>query len=250
MGKLEGKVALVSGAGRGQGEAIARQFVAEGGRVVLGDIRDDLGQSVARDLGSNALYRSLDVTRAADWAEAVSTTEQAFGRLDILVNNAGILTRAPIESLTLDDYMRTIQVNQVGCLLGMQAALPLLKLRGGVIVNTSSVAGMQGVAGMAAYTSSKWAIRGLTRTAALEFGAWNIRVNSIHPGAIDTPMLDPSGAVTHGPDSPYAKVPLRRIGRPEEVARLVLFLASDDSAFCTGSEFTIDGGGLAGLRSR
>lgn len=250
MGKLDGKVALITGAARGQGEAIARLFVAEGARVVLGDLLDDLGQAVAADLGDAAHYTHLDVTQPESWAGVVTHTQDAFGRLDVLVNNAGILTYAPIESVSLDEYMRTIQVNQVGCLLGMQAAIPLLKVRGGSIVNTSSVAGLQGVPFLGAYSSSKWAVRGLTRTAALELGEHGIRVNSIHPGAIDTPMIDPTGDAPKGPDSGYAQVPLRRIGTPDDAANLVLFLASDESSFCTGAEFTIDGGGLAGLRPR
>ena len=249
MGKLDGKVALISGAARGQGEAIARLFGKEGARLVLGDVRDDLGARVAAEIGDAARYVSLDVTHPDAWADAVREAESAFGRLDILVNNAGILTFAPLDALELEEYMRTIQVNQVGCLLGMQAALPLLKVRGGSIINTSSVAGLQGIAGLTAYSSSKWAVRGLTRTAALELGEHGIRVNSIHPGAIDTPMLNHGQPLPTGPDSPYANVPLRRVGTPEDAAQLVLFLASDDSSFCTGAEFTIDGGGLAGLRT-
>lgn len=250
MAKLDGKVALISGAARGQGEAIARRFVAEGARVILGDLLDDPGERVASDLGNGAQYQHLDVTRPEDWARAARAAETSFGRLDVLVNNAGILTLGSVEDVSLEEYTRTIQVNQIGCLLGMQAAIPLLKVRGGSIINTSSVAGLQGIPGMAAYSSSKWAIRGLTRTAALELGPHDIRVNSIHPGAIDTKMIHPSGDAPKGPDSPYANVPLRRIGTPEDAANLVLFLASDESSFCTGAEFTLDGGGLAGLRTR
>ncbi len=247
MGKLEGRVALISGAARGQGEAIARRLAAEGACVVLGDILDEEGARVAADLGHTALYHHLDVRRPEDWSAITAETERSFGRLDVLVNNAGILTRGGLRDLSLETYRETIDVNQVGCLLGMQAALPLLEVRGGSIVNTSSVAGLQGVPGLAAYASSKWAVRGLTRTAALELGALGIRVNSIHPGAIETPMLGP---VSDRAAQQYESVPLGRMGQPGEVADLVLFLACDDSAFCTGAEFTIDGGGLAGLRPR
>jgi 3alpha(or 20beta)-hydroxysteroid dehydrogenase len=250
MGRLEGKVALVSGGARGQGEAIARLFSAEGARVVIGDILDDLGARVAWEIGAAARYRRLDVTRADDWAAAVVEASETFGKLDVLVNNAGILSRAPLERLRLDEYMRTIQVNQIGCLLGIQAAIPALKAAGGgSIVNTSSTAGLQGFPELGAYVSSKWAVRGLTKVAALELGAYRIRVNSIHPGAIATPMIDPTGALVTQKDHPYANVPLGRVGEPLDVARLALFLASDESSFCTGAEFIIDGGATTGARA-
>ncbi|MBM4266162.1 MAG: glucose 1-dehydrogenase [Deltaproteobacteria bacterium] len=250
MGRLDGKAALISGAARGQGAAIARLFATEGARVVLGDVLDDLGSEVAREIGATARYRRLDVTREDDWAAAVAEVTSAFGRLDVLVNNAGILTYAPLERLALDEYRRTIEVNQVGCLLGIQAAIPALKAAGGgSIVNTSSTAGMQGVPRLGAYVSSKWAVRGLTKVAALELGQYGIRVNSVHPGAIATPMIDPAGTLATSKDHPWATVPLERVGLPVDVARLMVFLASDESSFCTGSEFVIDGGATAGIRA-
>ena len=249
MESLLDKVALITGAARGQGEAIARRFVAEGARVVLADILDSEGKRVAEELGPQAQYVRLDVTSPEEWSAAVASTEELFGQLDVLVNNAGILTYAPLETLKLEDYMRTISVNQIGCLLGMQAALPLLKRHGGSIINSSSIAGLRGVTGLAAYSSSKWAVRGLTRTAAAELGEHGIRVNSIHPGAIATAMLMGESPRTAESDARYAGVPLGRIGEVEDIANLVTFLASDASSFCTGSEFTIDGGRLAAIRS-
>ena len=245
MGKLDGKVALVSGAARGQGEAEARLFAREGASVALGDVLDEDGERVAAsivDTGGQALYGHLDVRERSDWRALVERARDEFGRLDILINNAGILRAGRIEDLDPDEYMEVIQVNQVGVLLGMQAAIPALReAGGGAIVNTSSTAGLTGFAGGAAYVASKWAVRGMTKVAALELGRYGIRVNSVHPGPIDTPMiagLDLGGA--------RDSQPIPRVGTPDEVAKLMLFLASDDSSYCTGSEFVIDGGGQAG----
>ena len=247
MARLDGKVALITGAARGQGEAEARRFVAEGARVVLGDVLDDEGCRVAASLGERAVWARHDVASEASWAEFVETARRRFGRIDVLVNNAGILGIAPIASITLEQYMRVINVNQVGCLLGMRAVIPAMaEAGGGSIINIASTAGLEGVAGLVAYVSSKFAIRGMTKTAALELGRVGIRVNAICPGGIDTPMgrgddfekVDSSGVL--------AALPLARIGQPEEVANLAVFLASDESSYCTGSDFVIDGGMLAG----
>ena len=250
MGKLQGKVALITGAARGQGEAEARLFVEEGAQVVLGDMRDDLGKVVAESLGSSALYMNLDVSREESWASYCAAALEAFGRIDILVNNAGILKLGSIAETPLDDYMHVIQVNQVGVFLGMKAVLaPMTEAGGGSIVNISSIGGLAGIPGMVSYVSSKFAVRGMTKTAALEFGALGIRVNSVHPGAVDTPMIAPSEAGDGAADVSNIRkgLPLQRISDPAEIAKLVAFLASDESSYCTGSEFTADGGMMAGM---
>jgi len=248
MGRLDGKVALITGAARGQGEAEARLFVQEGAQVVLGDVLDELGAKVAADLGPNrAVYLHLDVTQPAEWTAAVQTATDRFGRLDILVNNAGILKLGMVESMPLDDYLAVINVNQVGCFLGMQAAIPALRAAGGgSIVNTSSTSGFVGLPGLSAYTASKFAVRGMTKVAAQELGRDGIRVNSVHPGGVDTHMtrLPEFGDVDSA--AMFATLPIPRVGQPDEVAKLMLFLASDDSSYCTGAEFIIDGGMLTG----
>jgi 3alpha(or 20beta)-hydroxysteroid dehydrogenase len=245
MGRLSGKVALISGAARGQGAAEARLFAAEGAKVLLGDVHDESGAEVAAELGASAAYLHLDVTREEDWRDAVETACARFGRLDVLVNNAGILRVGTIEALPLADFEAVLRVNQIGCFLGMQAAVPALRESGrGSIVNVSSIAGMRGRTGVVAYVASKWAIRGMTKAAALELGRDGIRVNAILPGAIDTPMI---GGPEFSADraAHLAKLPIARIGEPLEVAQLALFLASDESAYCTGADFVIDGGATA-----
>ncbi|HME71450.1 MAG TPA: glucose 1-dehydrogenase [Myxococcota bacterium] len=251
MSRLAGKVALITGAARGQGEAEAQVFVAEGAKVVLGDVMDDLGKAVAKSLGDSAIYLHHDVSREESWANFVATALQTFGRIDILVNNAGILHVAPIAEIKLENYMRVIHVNQVGCLLGMKSVIPhMTKAGGGSIINISSISGIEGAIGLVSYVSSKFAIRGMTKTAALELGRLGIRVNSICPGGIDTPMGrgDSEGFENIDSSAWYRSLPLQRIGKPEEVAKLALYLASSDSAYCTGAEFVIDGGALAGER--
>jgi 3alpha(or 20beta)-hydroxysteroid dehydrogenase len=249
MGRIDGKVALITGAARGQGEAMARLFVQEGARVALGDILDDAGEAVAASLGDAAIYLRHDVSQEDSWANFVGTASDAFGRIDVLVNNAGILHLAPISEIALTDYMRVINVNQVGCLLGMRSVIPAMaQAGGGSIVNVSSTTGIEGAMGLVAYVSSKFAIRGMTKTAALELGRVGIRVNSLHPGGVDTPMGDGSMEGFEQVDTQafYASIPLGRIGEPIEMARVALFLASDESSYCTGSEFVADGGMLAG----
>lgn len=251
MGRLDGKVALITGAARGQGEAEARLFVEEGAKVVLADVLDGEGTVVAKDLGAAACYTHLDVTSESDWASAVELAKSTFGRLDVLVNNAGILKFGPIAMTSLDDYRAVIEVNQVGVFLGMRAAIPAMAANGnGSIVNISSIDGLIGMAGGVAYVASKFAVRGMTKTAALELGQLGIRVNSIHPGGVDTPMIHPEGTPLADMDIDAMmskQVPLGRIAQPIEVARLAAFLASDDSSYCSGSEFVIDGGMTAGL---
>jgi 3alpha(or 20beta)-hydroxysteroid dehydrogenase len=247
MGRLDDKVALLTGAARGQGEAGARLFAAEGARLVLGDVLDEAGRKVAASLGERALYCHHDVSREESWAGFVAAARERFGRIDVLVNNAGILHIAPIATIALEDYMRVIAVNQVGCLLGMRAVIPgMREAGGGSIVNVSSTCGLEGTAGLVAYVASKFAIRGMTKTAALELGPLGIRANAICPGGIDTSMARGEGFESVDTAGIFATLPLGRIGQPQEVARLALFLASDESSYCTGAEFLIDGGMLAG----
>lgn len=252
MGRLDGKVALISGGARGQGEAEVRRFVAEGAKVVFGDILDDLGKAVAEELGDAAQYVHLDVRREDDWNEAVTEAESRFGKLDVLVNNAGVLDMGTLtHETTLEAYMRVVEINQIGPFLGMRAAIPaLLRAGGGSIVNTSSTNGLSGYGGSMAYTASKFAVRGMTKNAALEYGAAGIRVNSVHPGGVDTAMTRPDAALGGFTDedqaAAWAMTPIPRIGQPEDIANMVLFLASDESAYCTGAEFVVDGGMTAG----
>lgn len=247
MKQLEGKVALITGAARGQGAIAARRFAAEGAKVMLTDILAGECEELALELGDAATFQTLDVGDEISWTAAVQATVEYFGRLDILINNAGILVFQPIEHMSLEEYMRVINVNQVGVWLGMRAALPALReAGGGAIVNTSSTHGLRGVAYGSAYSASKFAVRGMTKVAALEFGRYNIRVNSVHPGGIETPMVTSLVDSSMDSEAVYKNLPLGRIGQPEEVAEMLLFLASERSSYCTGSEFTVDGGMTAG----
>jgi 3alpha(or 20beta)-hydroxysteroid dehydrogenase len=245
VGKLDGRVALITGAGRGQGESHARVLVEEGAKVAVTDVLDDLGPKVAADLGDNAIWCHLDVTSAAEWTAAVDATVAAFGKLDVLVNNAGIFPQVTIEEMTEDDFMKVIRVNQLGTWLGMKSVIaPMRAAGGGSIVNIASAAGLTGIPGMSAYVGSKHAVRGMSKTAAAELGHDGIRVNSIYPGAIfgegSIPGLDLDIV-----DSMFAGLPLARVGRPVETSKAVVYFASDDSAYCTGSELQVDGGALS-----
>jgi 3alpha(or 20beta)-hydroxysteroid dehydrogenase len=247
VGRLEGKVTLVTGAARGQGEAEARLFAAEGAKVLLGDVLDAQGEAVAKSIGPAAAYLHHDVAEPESWRRFVAAALARFGRIDALVNNAGILRVAPIAQISLDDYMQVIRVNQVGCLLGMQSVIaPMSAQRRGSIVNISSTCGLEGTAGLVAYVASKFAIRGMTKTAALELGPQGIRVNAICPGGVDTPMGRGDDFAEIDTAAVYEALPLGRIGQPREIANLALFLVSDESSYCTGAEFVADGGMLAG----
>lgn len=258
MGKLDGRVVLITGAARGQGEQEARLFAREGAAVVVADVLDDQGEALAKEIG--ARYVHLDVREEDDWRAAVARAKEAYGRIDGLVNNAGILRFNELVDTPLEEFQQVVQVNQVGVFLGIRTVAPeIARAGGGTIVNTASYAGLTGMACVGAYAATKHAIVGLTRVAALELAAKRIRVNAVCPGAIDTAMsnpaqLDPdadpavSAATSRALDELYRKlVPLGRIGRPEEVARLALFLTGEDSSYITGQPFVIDGGWLAGV---
>lgn len=242
MGRVSGKVALVTGGARGLGESAVRLLVAEGAKVVITDILDAEGEALATELEDAVIYRHQDVTDRDVWQEIITTTKETFGGLDILVNNAGIADFGTIEGFTYEQWDRIININVNGVFNGMKAALPLLResTKNASIINLSSTAGLQGYPGLSGYVASKWAVRGMTKAAAVELGPENIRVNSIHPGSIATPM-------TAGLETPQTHVALKRIGQPNEIGNLVVFLASDESTFCTGAEFVADGGELAGL---
>jgi 3alpha(or 20beta)-hydroxysteroid dehydrogenase len=247
MGDLDSKVAIITGAARGQGAAAARLFVAEGARVVVADVLDDLGKELADSLGDAAIYRHLDVSSEDDWKSVVDEAVETLGGVDVLVNNAGILRFAALPDMPLADYLHIVNVNQVGTFLGMRAvAKPMMAAGKGSIVNISSVEGLAGMPYLTAYTSTKFAIRGMTKVAALELGPHGIRVNSVHPGMIETDMVkDAAGG--HDVDlSPAAKrIALRRLGQSEDIAEAVLFLAGDRSAYVTGAELAADGGATA-----
>ncbi|MBT8447371.1 MAG: glucose 1-dehydrogenase [Gammaproteobacteria bacterium] len=245
MGRLDGKVAIVTGGAQGMGESHARLFVAEGAKVVVTDINPETGQRVADALGADALFVQHDVAKAADWQRVVKAAEDRFGGVNVLVNNAGII--GPVVSLDEfkeADYQTVCGINQTGVFLGMQAVIPGMVGQGaGSIVNISSIAGMVAIYGSpnCAYTASKFAVRGLTKQAAVDYGEHGIRVNSIHPGFTVTPMMD-AALDEAGKAGAAALVPIKRLGQPIDVSYLALFLASDESSYITGAEHIIDGG--------
>ncbi|WP_156724893.1 SDR family NAD(P)-dependent oxidoreductase [Streptomyces apocyni] len=240
MKALSGRTALVTGGARGIGAAIAHTFVDEGARVVIADLLEEEGRALQEKLGDATRFQKLDVTNDVDWATAVSETEQAFGPVSVLVNNAGIVEFGSMEETDPQVFQRVIAVNLYGPWLGIRASVPSMRRAGGgVILNVSSTAGLMGYANLGAYVASKWGLRGLTKTAALELAASGIRVCSLHPGPIATPM-------TAGMDASIAAdQPIPRFGTPEEVAAMALFLTAD-ATYSTGSEFVIDGGATTG----
>lgn len=250
MGRLEGKVALVTGAARGIGASIAQRFSAEGAAVVVADRRDELGEEVAaalREAGGRATYAHLDITSEEGWAAAVAATTSEFGGLDVLVNNAGIIRVKPFVETTLDELRKVLETNLVGAFLGMQAAVePMTSRGGGSIVNFSSVQGLEGREGLSAYTAAKFGIRGLSKTTAIELGPLGIRVNTVFPGPTKTKMTERKGWTDDQYNEAYQGYPLGRMAEAEEIANVALFLASDESSFCTGSDFVADGGVSAG----
>lgn len=240
MTRLMDKVAIVTGGARGMGESHVRRFVEEGAKVVFTDINEEVGEKLSSELGDNALFVKHDVTDEAGWQEVVEKTEAAFGPVNVLVNNAGISMSKSIFDMSVEDYKKIIDINQVSVFLGIKAVLPSMqKAEGGSIVNISSMNGIVG--GAVGYTDSKFAVRGLTKAAALQVGHLGIRVNSVHPGVIETPMVTEGDAVEQIKE--FAKhIPMRRMAQSEEVTNMVLFLASNESSYSTGSEFIIDGG--------
>jgi cyclopentanol dehydrogenase len=245
MDRLKGKVALISGGARGQGAAEARLFTAEGAKVVLGDVLDKETNALAEELNRGgkkiALPLHLDVTRASDWRAAVDTCEHDFGGLDILINNAGIANMKGIAETSEEEWDAVVNINQKGVWLGMKAAIPAMRKRGaGSIINISSIYGLVGSAGSAAYHGTKGAVRLLTKAAAVQYAPENIRVNSVHPGVIKTPMVEALDEADIAQITALA--PMKRAGTAEEVAWVVLFLASNEASFVTGAEYVVDGG--------
>ncbi|MCW2785303.1 MAG: 3alpha(Or 20beta)-hydroxysteroid dehydrogenase [Marmoricola sp.] len=236
MGRVDGKVALISGGARNIGGASARMLVAEGAKVVIGDLLDDEGEALAEELGDSARYVHLDVTSDADWRSAVEFTVAEFGKLNVLFNNAGIFNGGQLQRYKQEQWQQMLDVNLTGAFLGMRASADaIIAAGGGSIINTSSIEGLRGTPWAHGYVASKWGLTGLTKSAAMELAPQGVRVNSIHPGRISTPATDqmPEGLIP---------IPLGRPGLPEEVATFVVFLASDESSFSTGSEFVVDGG--------
>ena len=236
---LHDRVAVITGAAGGQGRAHARLLVELGCRVVLTDIDTAPLAGLVAELGDSAIAVGHDVTSATAWAGVMEATRERFGRLDVLVNNAGY---CPVASLADSDealIRRTLDINLIGPMLGMQAALPLMSATGGSIINISSTAGIEGAANRVPYAASKWGLRGASRSVAIEYGQYGIRVNAICPGAVDTPMISEDTRAGRGF---IAGIPIPRAGRPEEITRLVAFLASEASSYCTGQDFVIDGG--------
>ena len=248
MGRLDGKVALITGGARGMGKSHVRHFVTEGARVVFGDVLDGKGAAVAAGLDERLCrYVHHDVTSEAGWAAAVATAVDTFGRLDVLVNNAGVLTFATIADMPLAEFRRILEVNAVGCWLGMKAVIePMKAAGGGSIINISSIEGFTGAAGLSAYSASKFAVRGMTKAAARELGQFGIRVNSVHPGGVITSMTLGQPGSAEQADAFLKAMPLSRFARPAEISCLVAYLASDESSYSTGSEFLADGGILSG----
>lgn len=247
MGRLDSKVAIITGAAQGMGAATARLFAAEGAKVVLGDVLVDRGEAVAAEIGGAAVFTRLDVRDESDWATAASVASDHFGAIDILVNNAGVMHWGAIDELSIPDTERLLGINVLGPLLGAKTVVPTMKQAGkGVIVNISSVDGLRGVNGLSAYSASKWALRGLTKSLAFELGPSGIRVCSVHPGGVDTTLGNPTGQTGEALQKNYVGVPLQRIGEPEEIASVTLFVASDEASYLSGAEIAVDGGWSAG----
>ena len=240
MGRFEGTVALISGGARGMGASHVRGLVDEGARVIFGDILDDDGKHLEEELGGSAHFVHLDVTKDEDWVAAVAAAEKEYGPISLLVNNAGIVSYGAVDEMDPDEFRRVIDINLTGTFLGMHYAVPSMrKAGGGAIINISSTAGLMGYATISAYGASKWGVRGMTKAVAMELGKDNIRVMSIHPGPIRTPMTDGMG------DDVTGAQPIPRMGEVEEVTKLLMFMAADVT-YSTGSEWVIDGGAVLG----
>ena len=252
MARLESEVAIVTGGARGLGRAIAEVYVAEGARVCIADVRIELAQRVAEALGDSAIALELDVTDEQSWNLAIDACEQAFGSVSVLVNNAGLAEGAAIDDTTLESYRRVTEVNQTGVFLGMKSVIPAMKRVGhGSIINMSSIDGLVGSPRIISYIASKWAVRGMTKAVAMEMGPYSIRVNSIHPGHVVTELglrdgVDPSIITAMVEEHTARHAPMQRTGTPQEIAAMAVFLASNESSYCTGAEFVVDGGFTAG----
>lgn len=246
-GRLEQKTAIITGAAQGMGAATARRFVDEGARVVLTDLLDEKGSALADELGERAVFATHDVADEEAWSAVLRRAEAAFGPVDVLVNNAGVMHWGGIEELDVERTRRLLDVNLLGAMLGARAVVPSMKARGtGSIVNISSVDGLRGVNGLSAYVASKWAVRGFTKSLAYELGPAGIRVNSVHPGGVDTTLGNPLGRTGEELQVPYRGVPLQRIGESDEIADVTVFVASDEARYVTGAEIAVDGGWSAG----
>lgn len=246
-GRLTGKVCIVTGAAQGMGEATARLFASEGAKVAMGDVNAEKGEAVAKDIGSDAFFQTLDVSSDDGWAAFIKGVMEKFGRIDALINNAGLVHFTPIEMLDPADFDRILGVNTLGPILGTKHVTPIMKKQGGgSIVNISSVDGLRGANGLTCYTASKWALRGITKCHAFELGTSGIRVNSVHPGGVNTPMGNAAGRPEEEVNMVFRRLPLGRIGKPAEIAQASLFLASDEASYVTGAEIAVDGGWTAG----
>jgi 3alpha(or 20beta)-hydroxysteroid dehydrogenase len=251
MGRLDGHVMLITGAARGLGAVTAQLAVEQGAKVVLCDVRDELGEAVAEELGDSAKYRHLDVRDEGSWAQAVDFTQSRFGQLDALVNDAAVLRVGPLESFSVEDFRELVDTNQLGPFLGMRAAAPAMRAAGGgSIVNVGSVDAMHGMGGVCAYAGTKWALRGMTKCAAQELGPLGIRVNAVHPGGIRTEMgvgiVVPEIDLTH--DQVKTLWALQRFPELSEVANVILYLTSDEASYTTGQDIAVDGGASIGPR--
>jgi 3alpha(or 20beta)-hydroxysteroid dehydrogenase len=247
MGRMQGKVAIISGGSRGMGALHAETFVAEGAKVMIGDVLDDQGTVLADKLGENAAYQHLDVTKGEDWEAIVARTVELFGQLDVLVNNAGIMRLGGVENLSDESYLEMFKVNEFGVFLGMKHAVPAMRAAGGgSIVNISSESGLTGKGNLIGYSASKWAVRGMSKCAARDLGKHNIRVNSVHPGGVETDFVHTPELERVDRTNLYDGLPIPRRAEPEEITPLVVYLASDESSFATGAEFVIDGGMTSG----
>lgn len=248
-GRVEGKIALITGAAQGMGAAHARTLAAEGARIVIADLLAEQGEALAAAINAEhgagrAVFTHLDVTDEDSWKSARDAAVQHFGGLDVLVNNAGIFTRGSVEDATVADWRRTIDIDLTGNFIGMHVCVDLLKQSSGAsIINISSIAGLVGFKNRAAYAAAKWGVQGLTKTSALDLGPHGIRVNSVHPGSVRTPL-------TEGLERGFGQIPLGRDAAPEEISKLIVYLASDESSYVTGSAIAIDGGETAGNHLR
>lgn len=248
MGRLTGKVAIVTGGARGMGAATSALFATEGATVVVADVLESEGRKLASEIGASAAFAKLDVADEAQWQALVGQTLGSHGKIDVLVNNAATLAASALIDMPLSEFERVLKINLIGTFLGLKTVgAHMVANKRGSIINISSVDGLRGVNGLCAYSASKWGLRGLTRNAALEFGPHGVRVNGVHPGSINTMMGNPRGLPVEVYNRGMTRVPLQRVGEPEEVARASLFLASDEASYVSGAELSVDGGWAAGF---